>query len=517
MRGGILAQKYGLPAIMLTNFGCGPDSFTMKYLDEIIKGYPYMTIEIDDHTADAGLITRIEAFLDTLNKNIIPVENNVNFKDYNVIIKRNIPSYNPFLPDPDIMKKLEGRTLYYHWVSHGMNKILEAGFKVANIDAKALPPQNDRTEELARKYSSGLECHPYQITTGDIVKFTENKDFNQHKTALFLFTYDGSCRYSQYGFSYKIVLNNLGYSDVVLLTPLFSCRYDEMTGMFGLNFTQVLWKGWLCGGILENYLLATRPYEIEKGSADRAYLQAMDMVSTACSEFSSMKYLYDEKIIKALKDGIGLIKSVPVDKTIKRPKIGILGEFFTVISPWANNELFRKIESLGGEVRTNGLFSLTNFISFFSERYYPQENWKNSKFIDSYYYELRKHWLLNWAQKLEKEIDDESMIRLIPTKKMVDRISPFINPDLDPVSTTYLARIIDFAERGISGINYLIVLNCMLSNMTIPIIKKILSDYNNLPLLSTPYDGFKGTNTLTRIEAFIHQAKLYREKYLSEK
>ena len=77
---------------------------------------------------------------------------------------------------------------------------------------------------------------------------------------------------------------------------------------------------------------------------------------------------------------------------------------------------------------------------------------------------------MEWAKKLEKELDkDAGIVKLIPTEKMIEKIGSVINPDLDPVSTTYLARIIDFAEQGVSGINYLIVLNCMLSNMTIPI------------------------------------------------
>ncbi|MDY6954183.1 MAG: acyl-CoA dehydratase activase, partial [Thermodesulfobacteriota bacterium] len=51
--------------VLLTNFGCGPDSFLMKYMEAELKDKPYLVLEVDDHTGDAGMVTRIEAFLDT--------------------------------------------------------------------------------------------------------------------------------------------------------------------------------------------------------------------------------------------------------------------------------------------------------------------------------------------------------------------------------------------------------------------------------------------------------------------
>ena len=48
----------------ITNFSCGPDSFLVGYFRDIMGRKPSLTLELDDHTADAGLETRIEAFLD---------------------------------------------------------------------------------------------------------------------------------------------------------------------------------------------------------------------------------------------------------------------------------------------------------------------------------------------------------------------------------------------------------------------------------------------------------------------
>ena len=48
----------------ITNFSCGPDSFIISYFRDIMGRKPSLTLELDSHTADAGLETRIEAFID---------------------------------------------------------------------------------------------------------------------------------------------------------------------------------------------------------------------------------------------------------------------------------------------------------------------------------------------------------------------------------------------------------------------------------------------------------------------
>ncbi len=50
----------------LTNFSCGPDSFNEHFYKYIMMDKPYLILELDEHTAVAGVMTRLEAF-----KNVI--------------------------------------------------------------------------------------------------------------------------------------------------------------------------------------------------------------------------------------------------------------------------------------------------------------------------------------------------------------------------------------------------------------------------------------------------------------
>ncbi len=62
----IIRDDPRLQAIYVTNFNCGPDSFLLSFFKRIIGNKPYLELEFDDHTADAGVITRCEAFFESL-------------------------------------------------------------------------------------------------------------------------------------------------------------------------------------------------------------------------------------------------------------------------------------------------------------------------------------------------------------------------------------------------------------------------------------------------------------------
>lgn len=57
--------------ILVSSFGCGPDSLVNEYLEHHIlqpSGKPYMILNMDEHTGKAGLLTRVEAFWDMVER-----------------------------------------------------------------------------------------------------------------------------------------------------------------------------------------------------------------------------------------------------------------------------------------------------------------------------------------------------------------------------------------------------------------------------------------------------------------
>ncbi len=61
-----LQKKPNFFGLHLTNFGCGADSFVEHFFKYIMGDKPYLILELDEHSAAAGVMTRLEAY-----KNVI--------------------------------------------------------------------------------------------------------------------------------------------------------------------------------------------------------------------------------------------------------------------------------------------------------------------------------------------------------------------------------------------------------------------------------------------------------------
>lgn len=54
--------------IYISSFGCGIDSFAIDIIKRELGSFPFLVIKIDEHTGEAGIDTRVEAFIDLLRR-----------------------------------------------------------------------------------------------------------------------------------------------------------------------------------------------------------------------------------------------------------------------------------------------------------------------------------------------------------------------------------------------------------------------------------------------------------------
>ncbi len=60
----LVGEYSNLHIIHITNFKCGPDSFIKHYIRDA-SGKPFLSLQFDGHSNDAGMMTRCEAYLDS--------------------------------------------------------------------------------------------------------------------------------------------------------------------------------------------------------------------------------------------------------------------------------------------------------------------------------------------------------------------------------------------------------------------------------------------------------------------
>jgi len=266
----LVAKNEKLHAVYISNFRCGPDSFIWHYVTEELKGKPFLHLEIDEHSADAGMITRIEAFLDSLKG----AEKN---EKKEVTIFRPRPS--PSSPQKD-------RVMYFPYMHDGAY-LIAAAARSCGIASEVLPKQTEEDLAMGRKFTSSKECFPMICTTGSFLRKLMEPGADPSKMSFFMPDHNGPCRFGQYNQFQRILFDRLGFHDAELITPSNDTSYEDVAGEHGQKFRINAWKGFVVADYLHKIHRETRPYEINRGDSDILYHDSLSRLERCIENGSS--------------------------------------------------------------------------------------------------------------------------------------------------------------------------------------------------------------------------------------
>ncbi len=478
----IISNNRRLNALYLTNFGCGPDSFIIKFFRERLGTEPCLVIEVDEHSADAGMITRCEAFLDSLNAND----------------KRQFIPGRHFRP-LNIEKASHRTVLIPNMSSHAYG--LAAAFEACGMKAQVMDEPDEETLAWGRKFTTGKECFPCIVTTGDMVKYAMRPDFDRNKYAFFMGGSGGPCRFGQYNALQRMVLDDLGYEDVPIYAPNQASRFYDDLGIVGRKFLKLGWDAIVAIDLLEKARLETRPYEVQPGSTDRAFEQSLEEVCDVIRQGGNMRSL-----IAALERAVRRFQAVEVDRDQARPVIGLVGEFYIRANRFSNQNLIAQIEELGGEVWPAPVYEWFLYRNF-------RRDMRAQLARD---HKLR---LKNYLTDKVMRRDEHRMVKVFadflrnayepPTREVLSLAAPYIHHSFEGEAIMTVGKGIEFARHGVSGIVAVMPFTCMPGTISYAIMKRVRHNENEIPFLNMVYDGLEQSTALTRLEAFMHQAKEY--------
>jgi predicted nucleotide-binding protein (sugar kinase/HSP70/actin superfamily) len=477
----------GLEAIFITNFGCGPDSFIGKFFKEEMGSHPFLQIEIDEHNADAGIITRCEAFLDSIGQSKRERDRDredISSKDGTR--KRKITS----------SSKMGKRTIYLSYMKDGVFAIAGA-FEANGIKAEVLPEPTRESVELARRFTTGKECYPLIITLGDFLKKSLEDDFDPERGAFFMPSTEGPCRFGLYNRYHQQILREFGKEGVVFISPNqgrsddFYNEFDNFRG----NFSRLAWQGIIAYETLEKMVREIRPYEVNKGETNSVYNR-------------SLKRLYDGivkgNLIKSLQESIEEIGSIEIERDVRKPIIGIIGEIFIRSNRFSNNNIIEEIERLGAEVWMPSVMEWIIYVNHFLKRdSLAKRDYRG--FIKAYikggiqlYDEYRITRLFKRYMKNYREIG---------IKGILNHGERYTHKSFGTEAILSVGKAVEYAMSGVNGVINVMPFTCMPGTITSIIMKKVGEEYNNLPFLTLVYDGTEDTNMRTRLEAFMYQTR----------
>ncbi|WP_333655385.1 acyl-CoA dehydratase activase [Dissulfurispira sp.] len=475
----IVRNTPNLYAIYIGNFSCGPDSFILKYFKEEMKGKPFLHIEIDEHSADAGAITRCEAFLDSIEQQQSGDSGNrgsgeTEMQRYGKITHSPLKKRIVFIP---------------RMADHAF--ALKAAFEYCGVPAEVLPESNKESVDLGRRYVSGKECYPYLVTAGDMLRKVFSSDFRPDESAFFMPSGTGPCRFGQYNVSHKLILEKLGLKDVPIFAPNQDVQFYRDLGIVGKDFSMKAWEGIIAYEMLTKCLHETRPYEKTKGDTEGLYNS------------------YRERIYQSLTgkngDMRGLLKrmkndflSIPKEKE-KRPVVGVIGEIFVRSHRFSNEDLIRKIEALGGEVWLAPIeewIYYVNTMSFRKALIKKDRSAMMSIFLKRFFQKRIEHRFTEPFKGFLKTLKEPE------TKEILAKAAPYVHDSFEGETILSVGKAIDLIERGASGIINAMPFGCMPGTIVTALMKAVSRDYG-VPCISIPYDGTESPATELQLEAFM--------------
>ncbi len=486
-----LKGRDNLFALYITNFGCGPDSFISHFFREMSKGSPYLQLEIDEHSADAGAITRCEAFLDSL-RNVRkrraamkPVQSETPH------VKRSVP-------------RLADRVIYIpHMADHAY--AFAAAFHACGLQADVFPESTEETLEYGRKYTTGKECFPCIVTTGDLIRITKMPGFDPKKVAIFFPSGSGPCRYGQYHRFHRLLLDQLGHKDIPIFAPEQDESLYEDVSALGKKFRRLGWQGIVAVDLLYKMLHETRPYEVVKGSTDAVYKRCLEKI---CDDIRNERNLIDT--FDAI---ISEFRTIEVDRSEKKPLIGIVGEIFVRLNRFSNEDVIRKVEDLGGEVWLAPLSEWIYYTNFTARmRNTIKKKWlSNLKLsIVEHFQKKDEKMLMNFLSRYLRNSHEPE------TEEIIEKASAYLHPSFEGEAILSVGKAIDLKDKGASGVINIMPFTCMPGTIVSAILKRFREENQHFPILNMAYDGQEQTNTMTRLEAFMHQVKEFQKQTIRQ-
>ena len=220
---------------------------------------------------------------------------------------------------------------------------------------------------------------------------------------------------------------------------------------------------------------------------------------------------FGRKVIwrRALQKSLEQFDQIEVEGLGTKPLIGIVGEIFVRLNRFANENVIGKIEQFGGEAWIAPFTEWILYVNTIAKRgSLKKRSFSNflKVFLTDYYQKKDEHQLEKIFKGQLRNFGEPK------TKSIFKKAKPYLDSSFEGEAILSVGKTIDFAKRGVSGIVNIMPFTCMPGTIVSTLLKRYREEHNNIPILNMAYDGQEQTNTLTRLEAFMYQAKEFQRQ-----
>ncbi len=331
-----------------------------------------------------------------------------------------------------------------------------------------IPPRNSKKDlQIGIKYCPEMACLPLKLNIGNFVQAIE-----QGADTILMVGGFGPCRLGYYGEMHQEILMDNGFKvDVVILEVSkgqvgeFINRVKKLSN--GSSYFKIIRAVKDAIKIahyvdeLERLTFKTRPREIIKGETDRIYSDFLNSVAGVKGS---------EQIGALIRDTGQKLLGIQLKKDFSPIRVGIVGEIYSIIEPFTNFNMEKKLGYMGIEVDRSIMLS---------------------------------YWI--------KEHIVKKVLFLNKNTAFKEAAKPYLGAMIGGHAQETIGNSILYCRKGFDGVIQIYPLTCMPEIVADSILPTI-SREQGIPVLTLIVDEMTGEEGfITRIEAFVDLLQSRRE------
>jgi predicted CoA-substrate-specific enzyme activase len=363
----LLKKEDNIYLTYITNFSCAPDSFILHYIKWLMGQKPFLVLELDSHSADAGIDTRVEAFLDIIDgyrnkKNAVEGERFDNGWRF-VSEKMGNGKFDLRVDNVQTGERVavSGNKRVKILLSNMgaiSTEYIGAALRGQGINAEVLPVATNKTVQIARAHASGKECVPSHLVLGSALEFLWSGKYRKDELyLLFVPITTGPCRTGQYYVYYENLFRDMRLENVVV----FILSADNSYGELGSGFTKEMWKGLVLSDYLKDIQNSLKTTAANPVTAlkdyEKSWRKLMDTVEHKPKD-----------VWKELKTVADHLSKIPLKKKVADcPRVLVVGEIYVRRDDFAVGELTDLMSERGIVVKVAGVSEWIHYLDFVRE------------------------------------------------------------------------------------------------------------------------------------------------------
>ena len=482
-----------LELIQLNSFGCGLDAVTTDQVCEILEGSNklYTVLKIDEVNNLGAVRIRIRSLLAAMK---MRTRQGITADPQPCAYKRTEFTEQMYLDRYTIIAP-QMSPIHFDMISPLFDRY---GYNLVVLDN-----DNRSAIDVGLKFVNNDACYPSITSIGQIMEAVLSGRYDTNKLAIIMTQTGGCCRASNYVGFIRRALEKVNMAHIPVISLNLSGLEKNSGFVLPVGLMAGVFKAAVYGDLFMRCLYRVRPYEKIPGSANALHQKwldiAIDSLTNRKSKWSFKKVCY------------GIVEdfdNLPMDETIRKPRVGVVGEILVKYMPLANNHVVDLLEREGAEAVVPDLMDFMNY-SFYNNTYRADYFGvgKKSKVIALAAIKAVKFIRRHAIRALEKSRRFEAPM---PIEEVADLAKPFLSIGNQYGEGWFLTgEMVELVKTGTPNIVCIQPFACLPNHVVGKgVIKAIKKSYPQANIVAVDYDpGASEVNQLNRIKLMLSAAK----------